>query len=123
MDALEHGGELVPDRLPGGERAAEGLAEEAGVRGLVDKGLGEAKAPGLAADLAALPAVARVMEHFAAQSPALDHTDGISADFGDWRFNLRSSNTEPLLRLNIETRADQALLDARTRELSDLLSA
>ncbi|ATD68527.1 phosphomannomutase [Luteimonas chenhongjianii] len=68
-------------------------------------------------------AVDRVMAHYAAQSPAIDHTDGISADFGDWRFNLRSSNTEPLLRLNIETRADQALLESRTREISDLLSA
>jgi len=68
-------------------------------------------------------AVDRVMAHYAAQSPAIDRTDGISADFGAWRFNLRSSNTEPLLRLNIETRADRALLDARTRELSDLLSA
>lgn len=68
-------------------------------------------------------AVERVMTHFAPQSPTLDHTDGISADFGDWRFNLRSSNTEPLLRLNVEARGDRALLDARTRELSDLLSA
>jgi len=68
-------------------------------------------------------AVDRVMNHYSSQSPAIDHTDGISADFGDWRFNLRSSNTEPLLRLNIETRADQALLEARTREISDLLSA
>ena len=68
-------------------------------------------------------AVDRVMAHYAAQSPALDRTDGISADFGDWRFNLRSSNTEPLLRLNVETRGDRALLDARTREISDLLSA
>lgn len=67
-------------------------------------------------------AVDRVMAHYADQSPAIDRTDGISADFGDWRFNLRSSNTEPLLRLNIETRGDRALLDARTRELSDLLS-
>ncbi len=66
-------------------------------------------------------AVARVMEHFAAQSPALDHTDGISADFGDWRFNLRSSNTEPLLRLNVEARGDAALLQARTDELSRLI--
>ncbi|WP_433853588.1 phosphomannomutase [Stenotrophomonas nitritireducens] len=68
-------------------------------------------------------AVERVMQHFAAQSPALDHTDGISADFGDWRFNLRSSNTEPLLRLNVETRGDAALLRARTDEISTLLSA
>ncbi|HEL4830850.1 phosphomannomutase [Stenotrophomonas sp. C4297] len=66
-------------------------------------------------------AVARVMEHFAAQSPALDHTDGISADFGDWRFNLRSSNTEPLLRLNVEARGDAALMQARTDEISRLI--
>ncbi|MGF6419194.1 phosphomannomutase/phosphoglucomutase [Stenotrophomonas sp. AN71] len=66
-------------------------------------------------------AVARVMEHFAAQSPALDHTDGISADFGDWRFNLRSSNTEPLLRLNVEARGDAALMHARTDEISRLI--
>ena len=63
------------------------------------------------------------MAHYASQSPALDRTDGISADFGNWRFNLRSSNTEPLLRLNVETRGDRDLLDARTREISDLLSA
>jgi phosphomannomutase / phosphoglucomutase len=68
-------------------------------------------------------AVERVMAHYAAQSPALDRTDGISADFGDWRFNLRSSNTEPLLRLNVETRGDRALLEARTRDISALLSA
>ncbi|WP_337244484.1 phosphomannomutase [Luteimonas sp. gir] len=68
-------------------------------------------------------AVERVMAHYAAQSPTLDHTDGISADFGDWRFNLRSSNTEPLLRLNVETRGDRALLEARTRDISALLNA
>ncbi len=66
-------------------------------------------------------AVARVMEHFAAQSPTLDHTDGISADFGNWRFNLRSSNTEPLLRLNVEARGDAALMQARTDEVSRLI--
>ena len=71
----------------------------------------------------ATAAVARVMQHFAAQSPLLDHTDGISADFGDWRFNLRSSNTEPLLRLNVEARGDAALMRARTDEISTLLSA
>ena len=66
-------------------------------------------------------AVARVMEHFATHAPALDYTDGVSAEFADWRFNLRSSNTEPLLRLNVETRGDAALLEARTQEISDLL--
>jgi phosphomannomutase/phosphoglucomutase len=68
-------------------------------------------------------AVARVMEHFAPHGPTLDHTDGISADFGQWRFNLRSSNTEPLLRLNVETRGDAALLQQRTDEISQLLKA
>jgi phosphomannomutase/phosphoglucomutase len=68
-------------------------------------------------------AVARVMDHYAAQSPALDHTDGISADFGDWRFNLRSSNTEPLLRLNVESRGDAALMQARTDEIAMLLKS
>ena len=66
-------------------------------------------------------AVARVMAHFAAQAPVLDHTDGISADFGDWRFNLRSSNTEPLLRLNVEARGDAALMQSRTDEISRLI--
>jgi len=68
-------------------------------------------------------AVARVMEHFAPHAPTLDHTDGISADFGQWRFNLRSSNTEPLLRLNVEARGDAALLQQRTDEISQLLKA
>ncbi|WP_045737540.1 phosphomannomutase/phosphoglucomutase [Xanthomonas sp. MUS 060] len=67
--------------------------------------------------------VARVMQHYAAQSPALDYTDGVSAEFAQWRFNLRSSNTEPLLRLNVETRGDAVLLEQRTREISALLNA
>jgi phosphomannomutase / phosphoglucomutase len=67
--------------------------------------------------------VNRIVEYYAAQSPTLDHTDGVSADFGDWRFNLRSSNTEPLLRLNIETRADPDLLRTRIEELSAMIGA
>lgn len=65
----------------------------------------------------------KVMAHFGALSPVLDYTDGISADFGEWRFNLRSSNTEPLLRLNVEARADARLMQSRTDEISTLLSA
>jgi phosphomannomutase/phosphoglucomutase len=65
--------------------------------------------------------VARVLAHFQQQQPVLDHTDGVSADFADWRFNLRSSNTEPLLRLNIETRGDDTLLRERIAELTALI--
>jgi phosphomannomutase/phosphoglucomutase len=68
-------------------------------------------------------ATARVMAHYAAQAPVLDHTDGTSADFGTWRFNLRSSNTEPLLRLNVESRADPTLMRERTAEISALITA
>ena len=47
--------------------------------------------------------------------------DGLTYEFDDWRFNVRSSNTEPLLRLNVETRGDEALLARRTAELKALI--
>lgn len=67
-------------------------------------------------------AIARVMAHYAPLKPTLDHTDGISADFGDWRFNLRSSNTEPLLRLNIESRGSHDLVANKLGEITSQLS-
>lgn len=67
--------------------------------------------------------VARVMAFYAPWQPAVEHVDGVSATFAQWRFNLRSSNTEPLLRLNVETRGDAALLQARTDELRGLIAA
>ena len=68
-------------------------------------------------------AIAAVLARYADLQPQLDHTDGLSADFGQWRFSLRSSNTEPLLRLNVETRGDAALLQQRVDEISALLHA
>ena len=50
-----------------------------------------------------------------------DRLDGVNLEFADWRFNLRMSNTEPLLRLNVESRADPALLEDKTSELLGLL--
>lgn len=61
--------------------------------------------------------VERVLAYFAPQKPRIDRTDGISLEFPDWRFNLRSSNTEPLLRLNVEARGDA---DAVSRHVSIL---
>jgi len=46
-----------------------------------------------------------------------DYTDGLSVSFDDFRFNIRKSNTEPLLRLNVESRADPELLEEKTKEL------
>jgi len=66
-------------------------------------------------------AIARVREHFVAQAIAEDNTDGLSLEFADWRFNVRMSNTEPVVRLNVETRADSALMIQRRDELLALL--
>ncbi len=67
-----------------------------------------------------------VMEAVAAEygpQGHLDRTDGIGVAFEDWRFNLRGSNTEPLLRLNVETRGDSGLLEDRVQELSARIRA
>lgn len=66
-------------------------------------------------DAAAL--LAKVEEHYQQQSVAVDHTDGLSMEFENWRFNLRMSNTEPVVRLNVESRADPALMHSKTEEL------
>ena len=47
----------------------------------------------------------------------VDKTDGLSMDFENWRFNLRSSNTEPVVRLNVESRGDHCLMQRKTEEL------
>ena len=49
--------------------------------------------------------------------------DGLSVDYADWRFNLRISNTEPVIRLNVETRGDTALLKEKTEELLAVIRA
>ncbi|MGM9580187.1 MAG: phosphomannomutase [Anaerovibrio sp.] len=51
----------------------------------------------------------------------IDSTDGLSIEYDDWRFNLRSSNTEPVLRLNVETRGDRSLLMKMTNELLTMI--
>ena len=66
-------------------------------------------------------AIERVHAHFAAQRPAIDTTDGLSMEFADWRFNLRGSNTEPLLRLNVETRHDAPALNQHISKLEALI--
>ncbi len=52
---------------------------------------------------------------------SVDGTDGLSVEFERWRFNLRSSNTEPLVRLNVESRGDATLMQDRTAEILALL--
>lgn len=68
-------------------------------------------------------ALRRIEERFTSNAVHVDRLDGLSCEFEKWRFNVRKSNTEPLLRLNVESRADRALLDEKTRELTALVDA
>lgn len=68
-----------------------------------------------------VPFPGRVLElverAYAGQATSVDRTDGLGIDCGEWRFNLRASNTEPLLRLNVEARGDRSLMENKTLEL------
>jgi len=66
-------------------------------------------------------AIQRVRDAYEPNSLNVDLTDGISLEFENWRFNLRSSNTEPVVRLNVESRADKALTQLKTDEILSLL--
>ena len=65
--------------------------------------------------------IENVQDYFAPLAVSIDQLDGLSMSFGNWRFNLRRSNTEPLVRLNIETRGDHALLIEKIEELKTLI--
>jgi len=68
-------------------------------------------------------AIEAVLEHYREDHPQLDYTDGLAAEFADWRFSLRKSNTEPLVRLNIESRGNATLVAQRVDEIRGLLEA
>ena len=55
------------------------------------------------------------------EADSVDYTDGLSVNFTDWRFNLRMSNTEPVVRLNVESKADEQLMQQKTEELLSLI--
>ena len=61
--------------------------------------------------------LARIRAAYTDRALRVDETDGVSMEFPSFRFNLRTSNTEPLIRLNVETRGDRRLLDEKTGEL------
>ena len=58
---------------------------------------------------------------YSADALDVDDTDGYSFEFPEWRFNIRMSNTEPVVRLNVESRGDEALLGAKTAEVLSVL--
>jgi phosphomannomutase len=68
-------------------------------------------------------AISKVLDHYSADAIFIDKTDGISLEFDAWRFNLRMSNTEPVVRLNVESRGDQTLVNQKTAEILQLLNS
>ena len=69
----------------------------------------------------AAEAIARIRERYEPAAELVDTTDGISIEYPEWRFNLRSSNTEPVVRLNVESKANSELMEKKTAELLALL--
>ncbi len=67
--------------------------------------------------------ISRIESHYKGSEIGTDHIDGLSMEFSNWRFNLRPSNTEPVIRLNLETRNDKALLEQKTLELLSLIES
>jgi phosphomannomutase len=65
--------------------------------------------------------LARVRAHYEGQAKSIDLTDGLSMEFPQWRFNLRGSNTEPLVRLNVESRGSEPLMREKTAEVLKLI--
>jgi len=67
--------------------------------------------------------LAKVEAAYSEQATEIERVDGLSMEMQEWRFNLRMSNTEPVVRLNVESRADTALMEAKTAELLALIDA
>jgi len=65
--------------------------------------------------------IAAVLAKYQPTALSVDRTDGVSVEFDRWRFNLRGSNTEPLIRLNVESRGDESLMREKTSELLELI--
>ena len=67
--------------------------------------------------------LSRLAQRYRDDARLVEDVDGLSMDMGDWRFNLRMSNTEPVVRLNVESRGDAALMEEKTAELLALIDA
>lgn len=71
--------------------------------------------------VADVPTVLKKVEELYSAGGTIDRIDGLSIEYPEWRFNLRGSNTEPVIRLNVETRGDDALMKAKTAELLSVI--
>ena len=65
-------------------------------------------------------AIEKIRSIYGEMAKEIDETDGLSLAFDDWRFNLRGSNTEPVLRLNVESKGNAGVMEEKTRALSNV---
>ena len=65
--------------------------------------------------------ISRVLAAYRADAVSLDQSDGLSLAFKDWRFNLRGSNTEPLVRLNIESYGNASMLQSKVTDIANII--
>ncbi|UCZ76542.1 phosphomannomutase CpsG [Dickeya zeae] len=65
--------------------------------------------------------IAKIEDYYKSEAINIEHIDGVSMDMNEWRFNIRISNTEPLLRLNIETNSHQELVWKKVKEIEELI--
>lgn len=68
-------------------------------------------------------ALVAIRQRYESGSLGVDDLDGLSIEFADWRFNVRMSNTEPVVRVNVETRGDKDLLQRKTQEVLGALES
>ena len=67
--------------------------------------------------------LAKIEQRYAPDATSIEKVDGVSIEYPQWRFNLRGSNTEPVLRLNVESRGDAGLMHSKTQELLEFIDA
>ena len=66
--------------------------------------------------------ISKIRSQYENNALSIDEMDGVSMEFSDWRFNVRASNTEPLLRLNVESRSNHVLMQEKTKELLEIIN-
>ena len=65
----------------------------------------------------------KLHDQYAGDALSVEDIDGYGFEFDDWRFNIRMSNTEPVVRLNVESRGDEVLMKEKTQEVLSILES
>ena len=64
----------------------------------------------------------KIKQHYESNAKKIEYIDGLSMEFEQWRFNIRCSNTEPVVRLNVESRGNSSLMQEKTKEILKMIN-